>query len=314
MNSLSCCDLSMLQQRAAVYRIIRDFFYERGVLEVEAPLLGEVISPDPFVNTLSVEIASSSFALQPSPEIYMKRLLSSGVTDCYYLGKAFRNDVPGKRHSLEFTLLEWYRLGLSVEQLIEEIKCLLTSLFSLTHFEHCTYDSLFYSTFGVGSNGLSDTVLIQLAHQFLDLSETMSAEIKKNPSVAFDLLFSSCIQPNIGLLAPLFVLDFPICNQVTLAAHKTRGAHQVEDRFELFYNGLEIANGYHELDDSQELETRLIANGMASMPGFQKLLNAQKHYFPACSGVALGVDRLLMAHFKLNDIRHVLSFPIHDMF
>jgi elongation factor P--(R)-beta-lysine ligase len=305
------CTLERLKERAQTLRDVRAFFLHRGVLEVEAPVLGDAISPDAYVNTLTVP--ALGLALQPSPELYLKRCLASGLGDCYALGKVFRCDEPSARHNPEFTLLEWYRVNFTTQQLMDDVKALLTHLWGYQRFDVCSYDHLFQRFFNQSILGLCDQTLIDLVSTHLPLTEDFMASVRAMPSMAYDLLFSSVIEPTLGADCPVFVTDFPAIGQTTLAQYKKIGTFEVEDRFELFFRGLEIANGYQELSDAKELEKRLRHQQLEQQPGFQQLLAAQQSYFPSVSGVAVGMDRLLMAHFQAKHIEEVLPFPVHYM-
>jgi len=305
------CTLERLKVRAQVLQNIRTFFLERDVLEVDVPMLGDAASPDAFVDTLTVP--ALGLVLQPSPELYLKRCLASGLGDCYALGKVFRCDEPSAKHNPEFTLLEWYRIDFTAQQLIDDVKALLAHLWGYQSFDICSYDHLFQHFFKISIVDISEQVLIDLVSAHLDLSDGLMISVKETPSIAYDLLFSSLIEPTLGADCPVFVTDFPAVGQTTLAEHKKIGSFEVEDRFELFFRGLEIANGYQELSDPKELENRLRNHRLDQQPGFQKLLAAQQSYFPRVSGVAVGIDRLLMAHFQAKHIEEVLPFPVHHM-
>ncbi|MFT7387185.1 MAG: lysyl-tRNA synthetase class 2 [Candidatus Endobugula sp.] len=308
--------LPALQQRALLYQKIREFFAQRQVLEVDVPVLSEHATVDPFIESLIVSnnLPESGMLttqyLQTSPEFFLKRLLAVYQQDIYYLGKAFRQGERGARHNPEFTMLEWYRVGWDEHALMDEVRQLLALFLPNLSWQCLSYRELFQQHLLLDPHTASVAELKACAQQHID--SHFDAEDKHS---WLDLLFSHCVEPQLppGFLS---VNDYPAC-QVALAQLDIDEQGQwVAKRFELYLNGLEIANGYRELSDAREQERRFKLdqqyrqkNGLPARPYDENLVNALKHgAFPECSGVALGIDRLLMAIMQVTNISHVLSF------
>jgi elongation factor P--(R)-beta-lysine ligase len=326
--------LAALQARAKLNQHIRQFFAERNVLEVETPLLCQAAGTDlnlhPFVAHYQPYPAAPSAAryLQTSPEFAMKRLLAAGSGAIYQLGKAFRNGDSGQKHNPEFTMLEWYRPGFSLAQLMDEVEALVntalvstaligTALMSTAlswpanrPFQRLSYRALFQQHFGFDPHtvSLSNVQAAVLAHI------TVAASALSSRAVCLDLLYGHVIEPR--LIEPVFIYDYP-AEQAALARIDTdaQGQH-VALRFELVMQGMELANGYDELCDADEQARRFTADtqqrqqqGLPNITPDQRFLAALASGLPACAGVALGVDRLLMLQLGTQDIADVLTFP-----
>ncbi len=312
MNWQASCELEAIQARAMLNQKIRAFFYARQVLEVETPLIGEPVT-DVFIESFSVYFPSFSEPsrlhgfLQSSPEYYLKRLLASGAGDIYQLGKVFRAEESGRFHSGEFTMLEWYRVGWSLAQLIDEVLALLDSVGLVTQeAQHFRYNELFK----------------QFAQLDLSTSSLSALQARCQPWLAndagaldrdscLDLIMTHEIEPKLSDIPIAVVTDFP-ASQAALA--KIDPERQTACRFEVYVNGVELANGYDELQDAQQLRARFEQNlkkreqtQKVALPMPEALLAALPH-MPACVGVALGVDRLLMALTQKAHIQDVLSF------
>lgn len=300
-------------------RSIRQFFAERGVLEVETPLLCQTTGTDPNLSPfasrfqLPGQAEGSLRFLQTSPEFAMKRLLASGSGAIYQICKAFRNEESGRYHNPEFTLLEWYRPGFSLENLIDEIEALIFKLTSLKKpSERISYTQAFLNHAKVNPIKAPIRELAECAHQHrLDDAGSLCGKDRAN---WLDFLFNHIVQPHLGQDRLSFVFDYPAC-MPSLARKKD--PHCVE-RVEVFLNGTELANGYRELLDPIEQERRFDADlavrrnkGLLLPPKDRKLLSALTHGLPDCSGVALGLDRLLMQIANVQTIDEVLTFPMH---
>ena len=264
-----------LQARADLLARIREFFKVRGVIEVQTPLLGPRTVTDPDVEAIAVPDYGY---LQTSPEYFMKRLLAAGVGDCYQLASAFRHHETGRLHNPEFTMLEWYRLGFSAQQLMDEVA------------------------------QLCDTVLGPAAYaqrSYASLVDNLNA-----PRDELDLMFAqSCA----ALSGRCFVVDYPADQAALARVDPQRG--NVAVRFELVIDGVEIANGYWELTDPQEHRQRfdgdLEERRRRRLPVHEvdeRFLAALEQGLPDCAGVALGVDRLVMLALGLDSIEDVLTF------
>jgi elongation factor P--(R)-beta-lysine ligase len=309
--------LAALQARAKLNQHIRQFFAERHVLEVETPLLCQASGTDlnlhPFVAHYVPYPGAQGAAryLQTSPEFAMKRLLAAGSGAIYQLGKAFRNGDSGQKHNPEFTMLEWYRPGFSLVQLMDEVESLVsTALCSSTlPFQRLSYRALFQQRFGFDPHtvSLAELQSVVLAHI------SLAAAVLNSRTVCLDLLYGHVIEPT--LLEPVFIYDYPAA-QAALARIDTDAQGQaVALRFELVMQGMELANGYDELCDAQEQARRFAADtqerqhqGLPAITHDQHLLAALAAGLPACAGVALGVDRLLMLQLGTREIADVLTF------
>lgn len=306
--------MDAIRARAAMYAQARMFFSKVGVLEVETPLLCSTTAMDPYLDSFSL---SCGRFLQTSPEFPMKRLLASGSGPIYQISKAFRQDEESSRHNPEFTLLEWYQPGYSLLQLQEE---LLTLLFLLADGSTAvswgrdsvtcrTYAEMFESVVGLCPHTCTVDALAKVAKR-----ETgFDGELTRDSWL--DLLMSHVVEPTMpsGLLV---LTDFPE-GQAALAeiAPDERG-RDVAKRLELYIDGVEVANGYQELTDGAEQKRRFeadnkqrLANGVAQLPIPGHLVSALNAGMPATSGIAVGLDRLLMKLMGKQQLSDVICFP-----
>ena len=289
-------------------RRARAFFDARGLLEVETPMLSTAAPTDLNVHS----IAAGDRWLQTSPEFPMKRLLAAGIGDCWQLCRVFRAGEAGRLHNPEFTLLEWYRVGWDDAALMDEVEALVHALLdgfrALDVGERVTYAQAFHRATGV-------------AHAAADVDRC--AVIARDCGLAapdgltlaqwHDLILGAVAMPTLGCGGPCFVTDFP-AEQAALA--RLRGMPPVAARFELVIDGVEIANGYHELCDPVEQAHRFnadnaarVAAGLPVMPQDTRLLAALDHGLPDCAGVAVGFDRLVMLALGADHIQDVIAFP-----
>jgi len=306
-------DRAALKERAGLLATIRRFFAERDVLEVDTPLLASHGVTDPAIEALRATgpvLATPRF-LQTSPEFAMKRLLAAGSGAIYQLGKAFRDGEVGSRHNPEFTLLEWYRPGFSLEALMDEVAELVLQCLDRGPIGHRVYRyrDLFTDQLGVDPFTASGRDLAGLARSRLDCGD-----LELDRDAWLDLLMSHCVEPALAGDDLAFITDYPP-SQAALARTVQRDGQTVAARFELYVDGLEIANGYHELLDAGELERRAqqdnlrrSAQGQEMRELDPRLLQAMSAGLPDCSGVALGVDRLLMRRLGVADIDAVIPF------
>lgn len=297
-----------LRARADTLAAVRAFFAARGVLEVETPLLGCATVTDPALAPL----ACADRWLQTSPEYAMKRLLAAGSGPIYQVCKAFRGGEAGSRHNPEFTMLEWYRTGFDLAQLMAEVAELVRGLLGEKPLEMLSYGELFQRHLGVDPHRASVGELEACARERLDYSGRASAGRDESRDTWLDLLLSHVIEP--ALAGFVFVFDFP-ASQAALARLRQDGDVAVAERFELYVDGLELANGYRELTDPAEQRRRfeadnavLRARGEAERPVDERLLAALEQGLPDCAGVALGLDRLLMLKLGVDRIDDVLGF------
>jgi lysyl-tRNA synthetase class 2 len=305
-----------LRLRAQILAKIRTFFSERGVMEVETPLLGSAPVTDLHLHALSCQYRGPGAAdgrtlyLQTSPEFAMKRLLAADSGPIFQVCKAFRDGEAGSRHNPEFTILEWYRPGWDHYHLMDEIDALLAFLLGSRSSERITYTEAFERYANVNPFADTDDALRRLVEEF---GVENFADLSRDDLL--DLVLTHVIEPRLGHCQPTIIHDYPP-SQAALARVRD-GDPPFAERFEVFVEGVELANGYHELTDPAEQRRRFEADleartgrGLPEVPVDERLLSALEHGLPACAGVALGVDRLLMVAFGTRDLSKVVSFPI----
>jgi len=307
----------LLKTRARLLQSIRAFFAEREVLEVETPVLSRAAITDPQLESFTAQFSNTEYFLHTSPEFYMKRLLAAGSGDIYQLARVFRVDEQGRNHNPEFTLLEWYRLGFTHQQLMDEIQTLINHVVTqLKHSAELSFTRLSYQqTF---LNALNIDPLKVTAEDLKQCAIKHSIEIPQGMNVNdkdmwLDWLMVCCIAPGFSKDSFTFLYDYP-ASQAALARvseDDTRVAH----RFELFYGELELGNGFYELTNAAEQlqrfnnENRLREQrGQKVMPVDMDLIAALESGLPDCSGVAIGVDRLLMVLTGASSISEVMGF------
>lgn len=323
MNDATCTlaqRLQSLRLRAALYARIRGFFAARDVLEVETPILSEAGNTEPNIESFStcfggrVDRGARERWLRTSPEFALKRLLAEGVGDCYELGRVFRDGEAGRRHNPEFTMLEWYRVGWDHLRLIDEtvdlVQDALAAFGRSADVVQCTYRELFLRELGVDPFTAS-----------LDELRAPLANVRIEPDGLsrddwLDLLVTHRLQPAFARDRITVVRDFP-ATQAALARIRD-GDPPVAERFELYLGANELANGYHELTDAAEQRARFErdnlrrrARGQREIPIDERLLEALPR-LPACAGVALGVERLLMWLAGSDDIADVLAYAFAE--
>ncbi|TVP54450.1 MAG: EF-P lysine aminoacylase GenX [Halomonadaceae bacterium] len=302
-------ELRVAQARAELLTLVRRFFAERQVLEVETPVLGRHGALDPYIDSLSVSPPQGGY-LQTSPEYHMKRLLAAGYGPIYQVFRAFRAGEAGKRHNPEFTLLEWYRPDFSLDQLMQEVSDLVVAVLGCEPPVSCRYRDLMYARTGLDPMRVPTSDLQQAAAA----ASGLAAESLRREE-ALDVIMSHVVEPGLVGQGALFVVDYPP-GQAALSRIQVRDGVEVARRFELYVEGMELANGYLELRDADEQAGRFAAdNQLRKSLGKERLtpdpllLDALDHGLPECTGVALGLDRLLMCQLDLGDIRQVLTFP-----
>ncbi len=302
--------LSALQKRSRIIAKIRAFFAERHILEVETPLLCRHSVTDPHIESFCVALGKETYYLQTSPEYAMKRLLASDSGAIYQICKAFRQEEQGQAHNSEFTLLEWYRPGFDHHQLMQEVDALLQTILHTQPAEKATYQSLFEKHLQIDPLKTNQEQLINCAQQN-KLSLNDIRELNKDDWL--QLLFNHFIENKIGQQNPTLVYDYP-ASQSALAKISQQNP-LVAERFEVFYKGMELANGYHELTDATEQKIRFLQNQKMReqlkrqpMPIDPYLIEALVAGLPDCAGVALGIDRLILLASGEQHIKDVISF------
>jgi len=297
-----------LQQRALVLQQIREFFAKRQVLEVETPLLSQGTVTDLYIDSIAVAMYGKTYYLQTSPEYAMKRLLAAGSGSIYQITKAFRQDQSGRIHNPEFTMLEWYRVGFDHQALMDEMDELLQWILATAPAQRFTYREIFLRYLAMDPHAVSDEELWQCVKQRIELASEIT-----DRDTWLDLLFVNCIEPNIGREQPVFIYDFP-ATKAALAKIRLDNP-PVASRFEVYFHGMELANGFHELQDGNEQGERFERDlqlreqqGKTIIPIDQRFLAALTHGLPDCAGVALGIDRLVMLAAQSTAISEVVSF------
>jgi elongation factor P--(R)-beta-lysine ligase len=327
---LSFASPDMLVARAALLKKVRTFFETRGFLEVETPLLSHDVVVDRHLDPLSVALfpdprepdVGPKLWLQTSPEFAMKRLLATGdpkLAAIYQITHAFRGGEAGRLHNPEFTMIEWYRVGDAYAAGMQLLADLTEEILGLGIPERLTYREAFIRYAGLDPSESGSRKSTTSESTFSN-AESVDPETGLPPAAEdhdlhLDLLLTQKVEPHLGQARPTILYDYP-ASQSALA--RVRGGNPpVAERFELYVRGIELANGYHELLDPATLRARNQKNnvlrksdGKPALPEESRLLNAMDHGLPACSGCALGFDRLLMAITGATSIQEVMAFPI----
>ncbi|ARU95330.1 elongation factor P--(R)-beta-lysine ligase [Tatumella citrea] len=307
-----------LLKRAAILADIRRFFADRGVLEVDTPAMSQATVTDihlvPFQTRFVGPGASQGLDLwlMTSPEYHMKRLLAAGSGPIYQMNRSFRNEEAGRHHNPEFTMLEWYRPHYDMYRLMNEVDDLLQQILECDSAETLSYQQAFIRCLNIDPLSAEKEALVAVA-ETLGVGDLAAAEDDRD--TILQLLFMLGVEPNIGQDKPAFVYHFP-ASQASLAEISTED-HRVAERFEVYYKGIELANGFRELTDAREQRQRFMQDnrrraekGLPQQPIDQFLLDALEHGLPDCSGVALGVDRLIMLALKAESLSEVIAFPV----
>ncbi len=317
MNWQPTATIEQLKQRAAIVQTIRQFFAQRNVMEVDTPAMSHATVTDIHLHTFQTEFVGPGYAdgrklyFMTSPEFHMKRLLAAGSGCIYQICKSFRNEENGRYHNPEFTMLEWYRVGFDHHQLMDEMDAMLQLVLQCGQAERMTYQQAFLKVLGVCPLEASMAEL-KTAAASLGLSDIADPEDDRD--TLLQLLFSVGVEEKVGQSVPVFVYDFP-ASQAALAKINAQDP-RVADRFEVYFKGIELANGFHELDNPKEQLKRFeednakrIEMGIATQPIDHHLIAALESGLPQCAGVALGVDRLIMLSLECDHIDQVTAFP-----
>ncbi len=316
--------IDTLRARAALLGEIRDFFAQRDVLEVETPVLSRAGSVDAHIDSFATCYTGPGAAhgqtrfLHTSPEFPMKRLLAAASGPIYQICRVFRDGEAGRLHNPEFTLLEWYRPGYDHHRLMDEVEALLTALLGqrlqLATAQRMTYAQAFERFAGLNPHQADGDDLARwaLAH---DLSVPASfLHGGADRDAWLDLILSQCIEPKLGSGRLLLLYDYP-ASQAALARVRP-GQPPLAERFEVYLDGIELANGFHELTDAEEQAARFVDDqrrrarmGRPSVDADQNLIQAMRHGLPACAGVAVGIDRVVMLALRCATVAQVMAFP-----
>ena len=337
LNWRPSCSNEMLLLRSRLLATVRRFFSDRGYCEVETPLLSSDVVVDAFLEPMEVQHRSGDrrMFLQTSPEAGMKRLLAAGSGSIFQVTRAFRGHESGLRHNPEFTMVEWYGVDtnwMDQAKLTEDlVRCVWLAVkehllantdsnFRLKHlpdhaFGFAAYDNAFERSLGTAVLGLTLAELQTLAVRNTSFgSAALTITDKDN---LLNVLLAERVESEMGRETPEFLHSYPV-TQAALA-EENPDDDRTALRFELYWDGLELCNGYQELTDPAELRRRdtqqnaiRSAHSSDLLPGAERMLAAMHHSLPKCSGVALGFDRLLMSVLGLTDIRQVISFPFES--
>jgi len=318
-----------LAQRAQLFQQLRAFFYARDVIEVDTPALSQAATPDVHLDSLRCSVRLPGYAdaqpyfLHTSPEYPMKRLLCAGSGDIFYLGKVFRDGDVSPRHQVEFTMLEWYRLGFSLADLMQETADLIQAVLRafqpdyLGEVQWLTYQQAFAQYAGI------DDIFTASAQQCRDclaahgVAEIVGVDAGDKP-LWEQLVLTEVIEAQLGQAGPTCLSHYPAREAALAQISKTDP--RVALRFEVFVKGVELANGYQELEEADLYQQRFTdSNALrqtqqkSPMPADQHLLTAlAQQGLPECSGVALGVDRLLMLALQKQQLTDVVPFGIEQ--
>ncbi len=309
MNFSPSAPLHLLEKRAQLLKQLRAFFAERHLLEVDVPAISPYTVTDVYVDALKVDLGTGrSGFLQTSPEYYLKRCLARDRRSIYYLGKAYRSELCGPKHRSEFSMLEWYRVGFDDRQLIAEVQQLLRYLAPTTSSDIVSYGQLFESYLGCNPHLANCDQLAALAKSTTSFDGHLPSK-----SEWLDLLFSLCVEPH--LMQPTVVYDYPAEQSALARITQHERGYPVARRFEVFWCGLELANGYWELADADEQLQRFEADRrrrqQLHLPDREvdpQFIAALRSGLPDCAGIAMGVERLLMCLTDQSDIQSVMPF------
>ncbi len=302
MNWQPSAEVHALRARARINQQIRQFFAARDVLEVETPVLASAPVSDPNIEPMCT---TEQRWLQTSPEYAMKRLLCAGSGDIFQIARVFRRGEAGRRHNPEFSMLEWYREGWDHRQLMDEVVLLVTQLLSARYPQlpqlRLSYAEAMIRYAGLEVHSASDEQIAVLGQQLAE------QDLRLSRDGWLDVIMSHQIEPSLPADTLVFIDDFPVSQAALAKICSNAEGVAVAQRFELYFNGTELANGYHELTDAAEQRRRFMREA-DGRPLDEHLLAALEHGLPACAGVAMGLDRLLMIMQNSSNIADVLSF------
>ena len=301
--------IDVLIERARTLESIREYFKREGVLEVDTPVLSRTTVTDTAIDSLRLAGGDARY-LQTSPEYQLKRLLAAGAPSIVRIGPVFRGEESGRLHNPEFTMVEWYRLGFDLAALMRDVERVVDIVLGPGAYERKSYRQLLRDGVGVDPFHASEADLRRaLTANGIELSAAADVDAR----ALLDLLVAHAIESSGA--GRLFVTDYPADQAALARISVDADGNAVAARFELMIDGVEIANGYDELDDADALRRRMVADrdartraGRHAPDADERLLAAMRHGLPACSGVALGFDRLLMLKLGAERIDAVLPF------
>ncbi len=307
--------IKTLRQRADLIKQIRTFFEERNVLEVETPSISRFPAVDLHLDCFSIQ---ASFGFNPgylitSPEYHMKRLLAGGSGSIFQICKAFRREESGSRHNPEFTILEWYREGWDHWQLMEEIDSLMQLILNTAPATYLSYKDAFNNLLGIDPLSFSakDFEAVCRQKKSVPPPDLLQPDTDKDEQLNF--LMGSFIEPELGKHSPVFLHDYPASQANLAKLYQEKPGYAM--RFEVYYRGVELGNGFCELTDPeiqrQRFETEnqaRLAMGKEELSLDHHFLDALKTGMPECAGVAMGIDRILMLALGIGDLDQIVAF------
>lgn len=317
--------LAVAQHRAQFMSSIRQFFLKQQVLEVQTPLLSQAGNTDTFLQSVAAQVTyqdkPSTYYLHTSPEFAMKRLLASWQVPIYQICPVFRDNEIGTRHNIEFTMLEWYQPNYSLADMAAEVGELLEVLYGHpVVMNHYRYVDAFMDFVGIHPLTASLAALQAVAEDKGLMGFDFNSE-DRNDSEAdrrqswLDLLFSHAVEPHLGHDLPTLIIEYPPATAALAKTTLDKEGNEVAKRFELYINGIEIANAYDELADGQALRARFekdnqlrARHDLPVMPIDEHLIKASDDLMP-CSGIAVGIDRLFMVIVGAGSLEEVIPFP-----
>jgi lysyl-tRNA synthetase class 2 len=306
--------LATLDKRSALLRKLREFFYERNFIEVETPLLSPEITPEQHIEPIVTE--NRQF-LQASPELHMKRLMAAGARAIFQVTRSFRGGERGQLHNPEFTIVEWYRTGDDMRFGIDLLDELVQSLLGTPPCTRTTYAEAFQCTLALCPHTSSLAELSGVADSASGGSDrTPVSHQPMSRDEWLNLLLATRVEPHLGKDRPEIIYHYPATQASLAKIVRSDFGYDVAERFELYYRGIELANGFHELTDAAEQRRRFeqvnaarIAAGRRALPIPESLLAALEYGLSACAGAAIGFDRMVMLAIEARTISDVMAFP-----
>ncbi|HEX4414299.1 MAG TPA: EF-P lysine aminoacylase EpmA [Lacipirellulaceae bacterium] len=301
---------TVLAQRAKLLDSLRTFFDDQRFIEVETPLVASEIIPELHIDPM--QLADGTF-LQSSPELHMKRLLAAGAESIYQVTRSFRSGERGALHNPEFTIVEWYRVGDDMRAGIDRLDALLQSLLGTPPAICTSYGQAFERALQFCPYTASIDQMAAAAEKAgLQLAEGVDPTDRDS---WLNFLLAMRVEPNLGRDRPEIIYHYPGSQASLAKIVRSENGHRVAERFEIYYRGIELANGFHELGNADELRSRFekvnvdrAADGRQILPMPERFLAAMQQ-MPDCTGVALGFDRLAMLAHGATSIDDVVAFP-----
>lgn len=303
--------LAALERRGMLLRKLREFFCERGFAEVETPLVAPEIIPELHIEPMRVE---GGGYLQASPELHMKRLLAAGAQAIFQVTRSFRAGERGQLHNPQFTIVEWYRVGDDMRAGMDLLDSLAQTLLGTAPAARTTYDEAFARTLEISAHSASPQELAKIAKA---AGVAVPSGIDEgNRDEWLNLFLAACVEPQLGTNRPEILYHYPSSQSSLAKVVRSPLGYDVAERFEMYYRGIELANGFHELTDAAEQRRRFeevnaarIKDDRSLLPMPESLLAAMEYGLPDCTGCAMGFDRLVMLALGATRIDDVMAFP-----